>query len=91
MIKEIITITEHHENGALFYVEKRAIIDPFFINAYIDLPTFRMLDNICYIKLENTKYFDNNQIAWSLKWNENGELINPNDLQYRKDGSIIKC
>jgi hypothetical protein len=90
MIKEIITITEHHKNGALFYKERRAIIEPLFIDAYRSFATFRSIESISFLKIECTKYFDNGQLAWSLIWDEKGELINKNDLQYRKDGTIIQ-
>jgi hypothetical protein len=90
MIKEIVTITEHHKNGALFYKEKIAIIEPLFIECYIGFVNLRNVNNVAFLKLECEKYFDNGQFAWSLLWDEKGNLINKKDLQYRKDGTIIK-
>jgi hypothetical protein len=43
-----------------------------------------------FIKLKCEKYFDNGQFAWSLIWNEDGELLNKSQLSYRKDGTIIQ-
>ena len=89
MIKEIITITEHHGNGALFYQEKRGVIYPLFVDVYKNSSALMFNEGIHYIKLECTKYFDNGQLAWSLKWDENGNLLNKKDKTYRKDGAVI--
>lgn len=89
MIKEIITITEHHKNGALFYQEKRGIIYPLFIDAYKNNSELRLNNGVPYIKLECIKHFDNGQFAWSLKWDENGILLNKKEPTYRKDGTLI--
>ena len=90
MIKETITITEHHKNGALFYKEKRAIIEPLFIDSYKKFSNFRTIENISFLKLECEKHFDNGQFAWSLKFDLEGNLINKNEHSYRKDGTLIR-
>lgn len=90
MIKETITITEHHKNGALFYKEKRAIIEPLFIDAYKKFSNFITIENISFLKLECEKHFDNGQFAWSLKFDLEGNLINKNEHSYRKDGTLIQ-
>jgi hypothetical protein len=89
MIKEEIIKTEYHKNGTLFFKEKRAIIDPFCINIYNGFQNLRTLGDTNFLILERTKFYDNGQFAWSLKWNENGNLINTDEKQFRKDGSII--
>lgn len=50
---------------------------------------FRINDGIGYLKIECTKWFDNGQKAWSLKFNEKGEQINKDEPQYCKDGTVI--
>ena len=89
MIKKIEEITEYHTNGTLCWREKRAIIEPLFIDAYANLTTFRNVNNTAFIRLECTKFFDNGQLAWSLIWDEEGNLLNKLDPIYRKDGTII--
>lgn len=89
MIKEVITITEHHKNGALFYTEKRAIVEPLFIDAYKTFTNFRTIENESFLKMECEKYFDNGQFAWRLIWDEKGDVINKKEKSFRKDGTII--
>ena len=90
MIKETITITEHHKNGALFYKEKRAIIEPLFIDSYKQFSNFSTIENISFLKLACEQHFDNGQFAWSLKFDLEGNLINKNEHSYRKDGTLIQ-
>jgi hypothetical protein len=74
----------------LFYREKRAIIEPLFIDDYKTFLNFRTISNISFLKLECEKHFDNGQFAWSLIWDEKGEVMNKNEKSYRKDGTIIQ-
>lgn len=92
MIKEIITKAENHKNGTLFFEEKIGIIDPLFVESHKNNSTliFNKEENIYFIRLETTKHFDNGQFAWSLKWDEKGNLLNKGDKAYRKDGTVIE-
>jgi hypothetical protein len=89
MIKEEIIKTEYHKNGTLFFKEKRAIIEPFCINIYSDFRNLKTLENTSFLILERTKFYDNGQLAWSLKWDTEGNFLNPDEKQFRKDGSVI--
>lgn len=89
MIKEEIIKTEYHKNGTLFFKEKRAILNPISIDIYNSSPNFRTLENISFLILERTKFYDNGQLAWSLKWDEKGNILNSEEKEYKKDGTVI--
>ena len=88
MIKEKQTKTEYHKNGTLFFITEIAIIEPMFLHLYPQ--RLKNENDEYFIKLKCEKYFDNGQFAWSLIWNEDGELLNKSQLSYRKDGTIIQ-
>lgn len=90
MFKETITINEYHPNGNLFYQEVRNIIEPMFIDLYKNNSNFRTVNDVSFLKVEYSKYFDNGQLAWSIKYDKDGTVINTSDFIYRKDGSVIK-
>lgn len=95
MLGRIEEITEYHKNGALFVKRIIAFIDPLFEMIYMSNPNYRTKDingNDCqpYLKLEYSKWFDNGQFAWSLKWDDKGNLLNKEEPTYRKDGTIIQ-
>ena len=88
MIKEKQTKTEYHKNNTLFFITEIAIIEPMFLHLYPQ--RLKNENDEDFIKLKCEKYFDNGQFAWSLIWNEDGELLNKSQPSYRKDGTIIQ-
>lgn len=90
MFKETITINEYHPNGNLFYKEIRNIIEHMFIDVYKNFSNFRTVDGVSFLKVECSKYFDNGQLAWSIKYDKNGTVTNTTDFIYKKDGSIVR-
>ncbi len=90
MFKETITINEFYPNGNLFYKEIRNIIEPMFIGIYKNYSNFRTVDGVSFLKAECSKYYDNGQFAWIIKYDEKGTVINTNDFIYRKDGSVVR-
>lgn len=90
MLSQIQTITEYHPNGALWFTTDIAFVEPMFIDAYKNNTQLRDLNGKPYLKLKCEKHYDNGQFAWKLEWNESGDLINKNDSQFRKDGTLIQ-
>lgn len=88
MILETKTNNEYHANGKLAYTENIGILSEASAGLY---PNRRSKDGVAWIRTGlNAKYFDNGQVAWSLHYDNMGNLIKTDDKQYRKDGTVIE-
>ena len=88
MIKSTQTFKEYHYNGQLMYESTFSIIEPVFENAYTN--TLKNKEKETIIRTGITRRFwDNGQLNWELKYNEDGSLIKEKYTQFRKDGSVI--
>ncbi len=88
MITETKINNEYYSNGILAYTETIGILSKHTQHLY---PNRRIHpDGYSWIRIgTNAKYFDNRQLAWELKYDNEGSIIKTDSKQYRKDGSII--
>lgn len=88
MILETRNITENHANGQLMYQTTFCVIDPNFQHLFQN----KIVNDKGEILIRTgitKRFWDNGQLNWQLKYNEDGSLSNEKFQQYRKDGSII--
>jgi antitoxin component YwqK of YwqJK toxin-antitoxin module len=88
MILETREIKQYHNNGQLMYESTLNVVAPMFAPLYKN--TIHNEKGEILIRTGITKRFWNNgQINWQLKYNDDGSLLNDNFPQFRKDGSVI--
>ena len=88
MIIEKREVKEYHKNGQLMYETTYAVIDPLFENNYKNV--IKNDKGELLIRIGMTKrYYDNGQLNWQLKYNDDGSCSNEKFRSYRKDGSNI--
>ncbi|MCY7291332.1 MAG: hypothetical protein LH615_04035 [Ferruginibacter sp.] len=88
MLNRKVETKEYHENGTLWFVTIIGIIEPIFYDLYKKYYTNKEGER--FIKLKCQKFYNNNQFAWSLIWDEWGVLLNNDESQFRFDGTIIQ-
>lgn len=82
------TNKEYHENGSPSYIETVAIIPPLFLNLYRKVSVTK--EGVHWIRVGKCqKIHDNGIIAWTLNYDEKGNVIKENIVAKRKDGTII--
>ena len=88
MILETRKIKELHKNGQPMYETTICVVAPMFAPLYKN--TIHNEKGEILIRTGTTKRFWNNgQLNWQLRYNEDGSLSGDNFSQFRKDGSII--
>ena len=87
---ELIKTTnkEYHENGSIKYIETIAVIPPLFSVLYSrGCVGFDGVHRIRVGKCQ--KSHDNGVVAWTLNYDDKGDVIKENNISKRKDGTII--
>lgn len=88
MIIETINIKEYHANGTLWIDEVRCYVHEASIGFYNGVIK-SFTDGRYFFRKSVYKYFDNGQLGWSLLCDNNGNIINKNEIRYRKSGEVI--
>lgn len=89
MILSTKTNNEYHANGQLAYTENISILSEASAGSYSNRRI--STDGTQWIRTGvNAKYFDNGQLAWRLQYDNVGDLIQTDDKQYRKDGTVVE-
>ena len=79
---------EFHNNGKLAYVQTIAILTKEQEGSFRN--TIKHPDGYCWMRVgKQAKYFDNGVNAWTLNYDEKGEVIKENNTSHRKDGTNI--
>ena len=95
MILETREVKEYHKNGQLMYETTFGVVSPSFVNAYKNF-YFAYKNMIVNDKGETLirigftkRYWDNGQLNWRIKYNDDGSISKEKFPSYRKDGSFI--
>ena len=82
-------VREYHKNGNLMYETTFGIVPPSFKNLFentILSPSGEILIRIGMTR----RFWDNGQLNWQLKYENNGALSKDRFPSFWKDGSIIQ-
>lgn len=80
---------EFHPNGELAYIQTIKVIDKQERHLY---PNYRIHSG-GYLFIRTglcAKYYNNGQLAWSMNYDDMGNVIKDNQKSFRKNGDVIK-
>ncbi len=91
MNSEIIEVKDYHSNGELNLVTYWQIAPEMFKQLYDYRTGLKGYEGIPVYRVGTmTKYYDNGQFGWSLKYDGYGHVVKENTAQCRKDGIGIR-